>query len=111
MKFVRAIWKLLVGIKDALVLLFMILFFALLYAGLSARPQPVGERHVGIDLQPELLVLPLRLGGHRREEQRQGEQVPAHRYRAAVHRCVRHRKAMQPLTLRRPSGSRLTIDL
>ena len=38
MKFVRAIWKLLVGIKDALVLLFMLLFFGLLYAGLSARP-------------------------------------------------------------------------
>ena len=27
MKFVRAIWKLLVGIKDALVLLLMLLFF------------------------------------------------------------------------------------
>ena len=27
MKFVRAIWKLLVGIKDALVLLFMLFFF------------------------------------------------------------------------------------
>ena len=36
MKFVRAIWKLLVGIKDALVLLFMLMFFWLLYAGLSA---------------------------------------------------------------------------
>ncbi len=36
MKFVRAIWKLLVGIKDALVLIFMLLFFGLLYAALSA---------------------------------------------------------------------------
>ena len=36
MKFVRAIWKLLVGIKDALVLIFMLMFFGLLYAGLSA---------------------------------------------------------------------------
>ena len=35
MGFVRAMWKLLVGIKDALVLLFMLLFFGLLYAGLS----------------------------------------------------------------------------
>ena len=43
MKFVRAIWKLLVGIKDALVLIFMLLFFGLLYAGLSARPAPVGD--------------------------------------------------------------------
>ena len=31
MKFVRAIWKLLVGIKDALVLIFMLLFFGMLY--------------------------------------------------------------------------------
>src|SRR4029078_1226993 len=35
MKFVRAIWKLLVGIKDALVLIFMLLFFGFLYAALS----------------------------------------------------------------------------
>ena len=38
MRFVGAVWKLLVGIKDAMVLLFMLLFFGLLYAGLSARP-------------------------------------------------------------------------
>mgnify|MGYP006144874851 CR=1 FL=1 len=43
MKFARAIWKLLVGIKDALVLIFMLLFFGFLYVGLSARPDPVGE--------------------------------------------------------------------
>ena len=30
MRFVRAVWKLLVGIKDALVLLFMLIFFGLL---------------------------------------------------------------------------------
>ena len=40
MKFVRAIWKLLVGIKDALVLILMLFFFGALYAGLSARPAP-----------------------------------------------------------------------
>ena len=34
MRFVKAIWKLLVGIKDALVLLFMLMFFGLLYAAL-----------------------------------------------------------------------------
>jgi protease IV len=37
-KLVRAAWKLLVGIKDALVLVFMLLFFGLLFALLSARP-------------------------------------------------------------------------
>ncbi|WCT74964.1 signal peptide peptidase SppA [Sphingomonas naphthae] len=40
MKVVRGIWKLLVGIKDALVLLAMLLFFGLLYALLSVRPTP-----------------------------------------------------------------------
>jgi len=60
MKFVRAIWKLLVGIKDALVLLFMILFFALLYAGLSARPQPVGEGVLALDLDGVVVEEPAR---------------------------------------------------
>ena len=31
----------LVGIKDALVLILMLMFFAVLYAGLSAKPAPV----------------------------------------------------------------------
>ena len=54
MKFVRAIWKLLVGIKDALVLLLLMLFFggALRRAvgaagagqGRRARPQPQRQR-------------------------------------------------------------------
>ncbi|WP_324696207.1 signal peptide peptidase SppA [Novosphingobium aerophilum] len=38
MTFARKIWKLLVGVKDALALIFLLLFFALLYAALTARP-------------------------------------------------------------------------
>jgi protease-4 len=38
MKFAGKVWKLLVGIKDGLVLLFMLFFFALLYAAMTARP-------------------------------------------------------------------------
>ncbi|WP_375397452.1 signal peptide peptidase SppA [uncultured Sphingomonas sp.] len=38
MKLVRTAWKILVGIKDALVLMAMLLFFGLLFAGLAARP-------------------------------------------------------------------------
>ena len=38
MRFAGKVWKLLVGIKDGLVLLFMLGFFGLLYAALSARP-------------------------------------------------------------------------
>jgi protease-4 len=37
-KLVKGAWKLLVGIKDALVLIAMLLFFAMLFAALNARP-------------------------------------------------------------------------
>jgi protease-4 len=61
MKFVRAIWKLLVGIKDALVLLVMLLFFGLLYMGLSARPAPVGEGVLDMSLKGSVVEQPQRL--------------------------------------------------
>src|SRR3954452_8477846 len=38
MTFAGKVWKLLVGVKDGLVLLFMLLFFAALWAAMSARP-------------------------------------------------------------------------
>jgi protease IV len=40
MSFVGKVWKVLVGIKDGLVLLFMLLFFIALFGVLSARPSP-----------------------------------------------------------------------
>lgn len=40
MAFARKVWKLLVGIKDALVLALLLLFFGLLYSALSMRPTP-----------------------------------------------------------------------
>lgn len=46
MSFAGKVWRLLVGIKDGLVLLFMLLFFAMLFAILSARPSP-GMVHDG----------------------------------------------------------------
>ena len=60
MRFVRAIWKLLVGVKDALVLLFMLLFFGLLYAGLSARPDPVTAGVLALDLDGTIVEQPSR---------------------------------------------------
>jgi protease-4 len=39
--FVKGIWRILVAIKDGLVLLFLLLFFGLLYAALSFTPRPV----------------------------------------------------------------------
>jgi protease-4 len=40
MNFIGKVWKILVGIKDGLVLLFMLLFFVALFGILSARPNP-----------------------------------------------------------------------
>ncbi|MCZ4340746.1 signal peptide peptidase SppA [Sphingomonadaceae bacterium G21617-S1] len=40
MKLLRGLWALLVGIKDALVLIAMLLFFGLLFAALSISPSP-----------------------------------------------------------------------
>lgn len=40
MNFARTVWKILVAIKDGLVLLFLLLFFAALYAVLTLRPVP-----------------------------------------------------------------------
>lgn len=40
MSFVGKVWAILVGIKDGLVLLFMLLFFVALFGILSARPNP-----------------------------------------------------------------------
>jgi protease-4 len=58
MRFVRGIWKLLVGIKDALVLIAMLLFFGVLYTGLSAKPKPVGEGVLLVDLDGTLVEQP-----------------------------------------------------
>ena len=44
MQFAGKVWRLLVGIKDGLVLLFMLLFFAALFAVLTARPNPAQVR-------------------------------------------------------------------
>jgi protease-4 len=58
MRFARAIWKLLVGIKDALVLIFMLLFFAVLYAGLSAKPAPVTAGVLALELNGSVVEQP-----------------------------------------------------
>lgn len=53
MSFVGKVWKILVGIKDGLVLLFMLLFFIALFGVLSARPNPgqVRDGALLIDLE------------------------------------------------------------
>ncbi|WP_445949147.1 signal peptide peptidase SppA, partial [Sphingorhabdus sp.] len=44
MQFVRVSWKILVGLKDLLVLLFMLLFFATIFALLNSSPNPAMVR-------------------------------------------------------------------
>ena len=60
MKFVRAIWKLLVGIKDALVLIFMLLFFGAIYSALSAKPAPVRNGVLDLNLNGSVVEQPSR---------------------------------------------------
>ena len=81
MIFARKVWKLLVAIKDGLVLLLMLLFFGALYAGLSSRPSPAQVREG---------ALLLRLKGSVVEEPEQvdplsalaSRSMPAAQYRA-----------------------------
>jgi protease-4 len=53
-------WKLLVGIKDALVLLLMLFFFGMVYAGLSAKPAPVRDGVLDLSLKGSLVEQPTR---------------------------------------------------
>src|SRR5215211_7418398 len=60
MKFVRAIWKLLVGIKDALVMLLLLVFFGALFGALSARPATVRDGVLNLDLKGSVVEQPAR---------------------------------------------------
>jgi protease-4 len=59
-KLVRSAWRLLVGIKDGLVLLAMLLFFGLIFAALTARPgaKAVGEGALLLDLKGAIVEQP-----------------------------------------------------
>ena len=58
MRFVAAIWKLLVGIKDGLVLLLMLMFFGMIYAVLSSRPAPIEDGVLALDLDGVIVEQP-----------------------------------------------------
>ncbi|WP_114520652.1 signal peptide peptidase SppA [Altererythrobacter sp. ZODW24] len=51
MAFAGKVWRLLVGIKDGLSLVFLLLFFSLLYAVLTARPSPAQIREGALLLE------------------------------------------------------------
>src|SRR5258707_527155 len=83
MKFVRAIWNLLVGIKDALVLIFMLIFFGMIYSALSARPAPVKPGVLDLNLNGSVVEQPARAqlseiaGGSRTRQYRLRDLVAA----------------------------------
>lgn len=60
MKLVRGAWKLLVGIKDGLVLIAMLLFFGLMFAALNARPgmKPIRDGALVLDLGGTIVEQP-----------------------------------------------------
>lgn len=84
MRFLGAVWKLLVGIKDALVLVFMLIFFAFLYTALQSRPDAIDEGVLVLDLDGTIVEQPsapdtaeLLAGGNRLHEFSRRELVAA----------------------------------
>ena len=57
MKFAGRVWRLLVGLKDGLVLVFMLLFFSLLFAVLTARPSPAQVREGALVLELDGVIV------------------------------------------------------
>ncbi len=60
MAFVKGAWRILVAIKDGLVLLFLLLFFGALYAALSFSPKPasIGSGALVLDLDGSIVEQP-----------------------------------------------------
>ncbi|MFD1786857.1 signal peptide peptidase SppA [Sphingomonas floccifaciens] len=60
MKLLRGAWKLLVGIKDFMVLALLLLFFGIMFAALNARPgaKPIGSGALVLDLDGRLVEQP-----------------------------------------------------
>ncbi len=59
-RIVRGAWKLLVAVKDGLVLIAMLLFFGLLFAALTARPgaRAIGDGALLLDLDGSIVEQP-----------------------------------------------------
>ena len=60
MTVLRGAWKVLMGVKDALVLIFMLLFFGAIYAALTATPgvRPIGNGALLLDLKGSIVEQP-----------------------------------------------------
>jgi protease-4 len=64
MRFLGKVWRLLVGVKDGLVLLLMLLFFGVIFAALSASPNSgaVAEGALVLDLRGSIVEQPAEAG-------------------------------------------------
>lgn len=84
MRLLSGAWKLLVGIKDGLVLLLLLLFFGLLYAALTSSPNPVvpGTGALHLDLNGVIVEQPEQISPF--DTLTGGETIPQHRLRDIV---------------------------
>ena len=86
--FPRKVWRLLVAIKDGLVLAFMLMLFVLIIAALSRKPDAVGDIKEGallIDLDGIVTEQPSDFDSLTSLPSLYGQQVPQHRLRDIVH--------------------------
>lgn len=64
MRFVRGVWRVLVGVKDGLVLILMLLFFGGLFAALSSGANPaIRDGALVMDLKGSIVEQPAETGG------------------------------------------------
>ncbi len=93
MKLIRAGWAILVGVKDALTLLFLLLFFGLLFAALSWSPNPssVGDGALVMKLDGTIVeqpatrdLLPSLIGAERLATEHRLRDVTGALHRAAT---------------------------
>lgn len=84
MRLLGGAWRILVGIKDGLVLLLLLLFFGLLYAALTSSPNPAvpGTGALHLDLEGVIVEQPKQINPF--DALTGGETVPQHRLRDVV---------------------------
>lgn len=84
MRLLSGAWKILVGIKDGLVLLLLLLFFGLLYAALTSSPNPVvpGTGALHLNLEGVIVEQPEQINPF--DTLTGGETIPQHRLRDIV---------------------------
>ena len=105
MKFAGKVWRLLVGIKDGLVLILMLLFFAAIWGAMSARPSVgAGSGALLLKLDGPIVEQP---SGTSAVEALQGTGISQFRLRDMVHALslIHISSPRDPKTSRMPSSA------